>query len=132
MTAVSVVSREEAKKYGIFDLSCVTDKYITAKGIIEKPQDVTSDENYAVVGRYILRSAIMNELEFTKPGAGGEIQLSDAISAMTALGVKLYGHSFSGKKIDCGNQKGWLLGILNVAARDPELKSLIENFMREL
>lgn len=132
MTAVNIVSHDDAKKYGIFDFARQNGQCITAKGIIEKPQHVNSNENYAVVGRYILRSSIMNELLHTAPGVGGEVQISDAITNMVARGVKLYGYEFAGKKIDCGNQQGWLQAILNIAMQDKDLVGIIKNFMKDL
>lgn len=122
LLSVNVVDKENAKKYGI--LHAIADKgceIVIADSIIEKPQNVVSDENFAVVGRYILPGKIMSILSEVKPGVGGEIQLTDAIDRLAKNGEQLAGYKFSGKKIDCGNKCGWIEAILTVARTHEEI-----------
>ncbi len=131
MVAVDIVSKEEAKKYGILKPKKFYNSCIVVDEIVEKPQLIESNKNYAVVGRYLLTWEVMDELKRTNPGTGGEIQISDALTSMAKNGVNLNGYEFNGKKIDCGSKEGWVLGILSMAMQNESTRMVIKNFIGE-
>lgn len=120
MVAVKLVERNKANLYGILTEASQTADIISARGIIEKPDSISCDNNYAVVGRYLLSGRIIKALKSINSGVLGELQLSDAISYMVASGYKLYGYEFSGASVDCGNKVGWVSAILKMARINEE------------
>lgn len=129
---VEQVAQELVSQYGIVNIggaSLAAHQSLTLSGIVEKPAVDQAPSNLAVVGRYILPARILNLLEKTQPGAGGEIQLTDAIAAlMQEEFVDAY--RMQGKTYDCGSKLGYLEAILNYGIDDPllgqEFKQLIQ------
>jgi UTP--glucose-1-phosphate uridylyltransferase len=110
--ACEKVAKEDVNKYGIIDPESREGLTTKLKGIVEKPAIDTAPSSDAVVGRYILHPSIMRTLESTKPGVGGEIQLTDAIaSEVSTNGV--WAHHFGGKRFDCGSKKGFLVANIH-------------------
>ncbi len=112
VVAVEQVLPEEVSKYGIVDPETQEGKLMKLKGIIEKPAPEDAPSTSAVVGRYILHASILETLENTKAGAGGEIQLTDAL-AKQIDSPGLYGYQFSGKRFDCGSKRGFLVANIH-------------------
>ncbi len=105
------VPREKTSSYGIVDIdanAATSDKrLVKAKGLVEKPAPEKAPSTLSIIGRYILQPDIFDTLENQKPGAGGEIQLTDAISAQ--IGKKdVYGYRFEGTRYDCGGLTGFV------------------------
>ena len=99
--------------------------------IIEKPPPAEAPSNLGVVGRYVLAPEIFDALENTKPGAGGEIQLTDAIARLVdAGGVKAY--RFEGKRYDCGSKLGYLEATVELARNHPQLGDDFRRFLSAL
>lgn len=119
--AVEEVPRSETGKYGIVDVEAGGDRI---RHMVEKPRPEDAPSNLAVVGRYVLPARIFELLEQTTPGAGGEIQLTDAIAALLPEAPVL-AHRFAGKRFDCGNKAGMVRATLHFAARDPALRHLV-------
>ncbi|SDW27012.1 UTP--glucose-1-phosphate uridylyltransferase [Albimonas donghaensis] len=119
LVASMEVAPEETKSYGVLDVLERKDKFTRARGMVEKPAPEDAPSRLAVVGRYVLDSSIFEDLATQTPGAGGEIQLTDAIAAGIAR-VGLAGFEFSGKRFDCGSKSGMLAAKLHMAAGDPE------------
>ena len=119
--AVEDVPIEKTSSYGIVD---VDDKN-QMRNIIEKPLPEDAPSTLAVVGRYLLTPAIFDILENTQRGAGGEIQLTDAIADLLHKEPVL-AYRFAGQRFDCGNKLGYLEATINVAMEDPEIKSALE------
>jgi UTP--glucose-1-phosphate uridylyltransferase len=130
MAAAMNVARRDVCKYGILDVDYETDQLIIAKSVDEKPTVETAKSTYAIVGRYLLSYEIFDVLENLKPGAGGEIQLTDALLQMIPS-HGLVGFKFEGKRFDCGSKEGLFSAILNVAKRDETLRHVMENFYRD-
>jgi UTP--glucose-1-phosphate uridylyltransferase len=105
--AIEQVPRQDVSKYGVIDPESEQGTTIKVKGIVEKPSVETAPSTYAVVGRYILHPNIMKLLESQTPGAGGEIQLTDAIAREIEV-HGLHGCRFGGKRFDCGSKQGFL------------------------
>ena len=100
--AVEEVPHDQTHKYGIVDAAPITDRAALIKYVVEKPKPEVAPSNLAIVGRYVLPARIFGLLESTKPGAGGEIQLTDAIEAL--LGEqRVLAYRFDGTRFDCGS-----------------------------
>lgn len=124
MVATMPVAPEETKKYGILSVTSQDGNLLSASGMVEKPAPEDAPSREAVVGRYILDGSIFDTLETQTPGAGGEIQLTDAIAASTpSLGLS--GLRFSGTRFDCGSKAGMLRATLHLAIDDPEYAEVL-------
>jgi UTP--glucose-1-phosphate uridylyltransferase len=119
--AVEDVPRDKTSSYGIVDV----DAEGRLNQIVEKPAPEDAPSTLAVVGRYLLTPAIFDMLEKTGRGAGGEIQLTDAIADLLAT-ESVYASRFSGKRFDCGNKLGYIQATLEVARRDPEIRAALD------
>ncbi len=108
--AAMYVSDEDVSKYGNFKLAEKFDAHVAKHcvvGIIEKPKLEDAQSNLAVIGRYILQKEIVDVLTQTQKGAGGEIQLTDAIEEMRQSGMPLYATTYKGTRFDCGDLNGY-------------------------
>jgi UTP--glucose-1-phosphate uridylyltransferase len=114
--AVEDVPKDKTKSYGIVDV----DDAQRLKQIVEKPDPQDAPSTLAVVGRYLLTPAIFRKLEKTGRGAGGEIQLTDAIADLL-IEEPVYAFRFAGKRYDCGSKLGYIQATLDVAKADPEI-----------
>jgi UTP--glucose-1-phosphate uridylyltransferase len=119
--AVEEVPHADTGKYGIVDVDGGGDRI---RHMVEKPKPADAPSNLAVVGRYVLPPRIFELLEKTTPGAGGEIQLTDAIAALLTE-TPVLAHRFAGTRFDCGNKAGMVRATLHFAAADPELRHLV-------
>jgi UTP-glucose-1-phosphate uridylyltransferase len=127
LVATMEVPRAETSKYGILDPESVEGRLCRARGMIEKPAPDEAPSRQAVVGRYILDPSIFDDLARQTPGAGGEIQLTDAIAKGIGR-VGLAGFAFSGTRFDCGSKAGMLRATLHLASQDPEYCEVLEEF----
>ena len=107
LVAVEDVPREETNRYGILDVSDDDGRIAAAKGLVEKPAPEEAPSTLSIIGRYILQPEVFDELERQEAGAGGEIQLTDAM-AHTIGRVPFHGLRFEGRRFDCGNKAGFL------------------------
>jgi UTP--glucose-1-phosphate uridylyltransferase len=107
VVAVEQVTREDVSKYGIVESSQEDGPVMKLKGIVEKPSIDNAPSTSAVVGRYILHSSVLETLATQQAGAGGEIQLTDALVGQIES-PGLYGYRFGGKRFDCGDKRGFL------------------------
>ena len=124
---VETVPKDEIEKYGV--VSYENDNGLTSvTGIVEKPKPADAPSNLAVVGRYILTPEIFNILRTTGKGAGGEIQLTDAIAALLNK-EKVLAHAFTGKRYDCGNKLGYLQATVEYAFKHDELSQDFKNYL---
>ena len=116
--AVEEVPRDQVHRYGVVSLADSSAQRIVA--MVEKPAADVAPSNLAVVGRYVLPKAIFAALADVQPGAGGEIQLTDGISALLAE-HDIRAHRFAGVRYDCGSKFGYAQANMALALRDPEL-----------
>jgi len=100
-------------------------------GIVEKPKPDVAPSTLAVVGRYVLNPEIFGHLERVKPGAGGEIQLTDGIAALLAE-QRALAYEFQGVRYDCGSKLGYLEANVMFAMRHPEISSEFCEFVDSL
>lgn len=126
--AVEEVPREQTDKYGIVDAAPISDRAALIKHVVEKPKPDVAPSNLAIVGRYVLPGRIFGLLESTRPGAGGEIQLTDAIAALLAE-QRVLAYRFEGTRFDCGSKLGLVKATLHFALEDPALAAATRAFM---
>lgn len=120
VAAVVDIPREHTTKYGILDIESDHGSIAKARGLVEKPQPEDAPSTLSITGRYILRPEIFQQLEQQKTGAGGEIQLTDAMSDLIGT-VDFYGYRFKGTRFDCGSKVGFVEATLAYALADPEI-----------
>ena len=128
LIATMEVAENEVSKYGILDVTERHGPIVMADGMVEKPDPADAPSREAVVGRYVLDASIFEALSSQEPGAGGEIQLTDAI-ARSARDVGLAGFRFSGDRFDCGSKAGMLEATLHLASQDPEYADVLADFV---
>ncbi|MEM7208307.1 MAG: UTP--glucose-1-phosphate uridylyltransferase GalU [Pseudomonadota bacterium] len=126
-----VVPKEEVSSYGVVDGKDDGSNVLEVKGIVEKPKVEDAPSNLAVVGRYLLTPRIFELLENTGRGAGGEIQLTDAIAKLLAE-ERVLAYKFEGKRFDCGSKLGYLQAQVEFALEHPELKQEFAKYLKSL
>ncbi|MDU2672290.1 MAG: UTP--glucose-1-phosphate uridylyltransferase GalU [Clostridium sp.] len=125
---VQKVPANEVFKYGIISGKKIDKEVYMVNDMVEKPDINRSPSNMAILGRYIITPEIFNILQNTKPGKGGEIQLTDALSILREK-EGLYAYNFIGERYDIGDKLGFLQATVEYALRNPELK---EGFLKFL
>lgn len=118
---VQTVKDKDVCKYGIVDGKQVSDRVYTVKNLVEKPAVEEAPSNVAILGRYIIKPGIFDILAETKPGKGGEIQLTDALKEL-ATKEDMYAYDFKGKRYDVGNKQGFLEATVETALRRSDLR----------
>ncbi len=126
--AVEEISETETDKYGIIKPEQLYEGVSDIKGIIEKPTPDKAPSTLAVVGRYLLTPAIFHYLEHIEKGAGGEIQLTDAIAKLL-LNEQVLACQFKGTRYDCGNKLGYLKATIDYALQHPNLREAFKEHL---
>ncbi|HUJ25587.1 MAG TPA: UTP--glucose-1-phosphate uridylyltransferase GalU [Myxococcales bacterium] len=129
--ALMPVPEDQAHLYGCAAGTPAGDGNITVQKIVEKPPRGTAPSNLAVIGRYLLPPDVFTILEKVKPGAGGEIQLTDALAVLAQEG-RLVGVRFTGERHDAGDRLGYLQANIAYALKRPELREGLLAFMRKV
>lgn len=128
--ALMKVPLEDVNKYGIISGKKIEENLYEVKGLIEKPSPMEAPTNLAVMGRYVFTSKIFEMIDETKPGKGGEIQLTDAMYKLLAF-QGMYGYIFDGKRYDTGNLLGYLKTIVDYALRREDISESFKEFLKE-
>jgi UTP--glucose-1-phosphate uridylyltransferase len=110
------------------DVEPVGERIGRLKGIIEKPDPVDAPSDLGVVGRYILNGSIFKQLRQTRPGSGGEIQLTDAIDALMR-DEPVFAYEFFGRRYDCGDKLGYLQATVEYGLKHPELGPAFADYL---
>lgn len=131
MVATMEVPLEKTSAYGILDVAEDMGALVRAKGMVEKPKD-NPPSNLAVIGRYILAPTVMQNLNKLKQGAGGEIQLTDAIADEIQEGRDVYGLRFRGQRYDCGSKAGFLQATVAFGLARDELKVEFAEYLHDI
>jgi UTP--glucose-1-phosphate uridylyltransferase len=127
--AVQNVAREETASYGIASVEPVSPGLGKMSAIVEKPKPEEAPSTLGVVGRYILSPRIFHFLENLRPGAGREIQLTDAIGRLLRE-ESVFAYEFNGRRYDCGSKLGYLEATVNYALKHPELADDFRAFLQ--
>jgi len=122
--ALMRVPGDEISRYGCAEIAETRGKLHRVQGLVEKPPHGEAKSDLAVMGRYVLTPAIFEALRETKPGALGEIQLTDAIGRLLESGV-VWGLEFEGELLDVGTPAGWLATNLRLARQYPEFQAAV-------
>lgn len=130
---VQEVLQKNVSKYGIIKPKNQIDaKTVMVEDFIEKPSIEEAPSRMAALGRYVLEPEIFSYLKSTRPGKGGEIQLTDAILAMKKDKDKLYAYNFDGNRYDTGDKFGMFVANVEFGLRHPELKDRAKDYLKEL
>ncbi len=128
---VQDVPRADTRSYGIVDARKVADRVEQVGAIVEKPKPEEAPSTLAVVGRYILTPRIFHHLENVRPGAGGEIQLTDGIAGLLKQEA-VHAYTYAGKRYDCGSKEGFLEATVELALAHPEVGARFREYLKSL
>ena len=129
MVAAMEVPESKTSSYGILDIREDMGSVVSVKGMVEKPPVSEAPSNLAVIGRYILTPDVMRNLNKAKSGAGGEIQLTDAIAQEIASSDNVYGFRFRGQRYDCGSKAGFLQATVAFGLARDDLRGEFSEFL---
>ncbi len=132
IVAAMEVPVERTSSYGVLDVAEDMGSVVSVKGMVEKPKAGEAPSNLAVIGRYILSPKVMNNLDKLKPGAGGEIQLTDAIAKEAETPGTVYGFRFRGQRYDCGTKAGFLQATVAFALARPDLNEEFSAYLNDM
>ena len=128
--AVEKINPAQSSSYGIVAGTLTASGVHRLTGIVEKPLPQDAPSNLAVVGRYVLSSNIFNYIRNLQPGAGGELQLTDAIASLLKA-EPVYAYEYQGVRYDCGSKLGYLKATVDFALRHPEVSSDFAAFLKQ-
>ncbi len=129
--AVEEIPKTDTDKYGIVAVRGAPSSVAEIESIVEKPKPAVAPSTLAVVGRYILTPRIFEKLDKVQRGAGGEIQLTDGISALLA-DERVWAYRFEGKRYDCGSKLGYMQASVEFALRHTEIGSDFATYLATL
>ncbi|RME17281.1 MAG: UTP--glucose-1-phosphate uridylyltransferase [Alphaproteobacteria bacterium] len=132
MVAAMEVAREKTSSYGVLDIAEENGRLLKAKGMVEKPKPEDAPSNLAVIGRYILPPQVLRNMPNVRKGAGGEIQLTDAIAAEISHGRPVHGYRFEGRRFDCGSKAGFLQATVAFGLAREDLRDEFSAYLEQL
>jgi UTP--glucose-1-phosphate uridylyltransferase len=132
MVAAMEVPIEKASSYGVLDVAEDLGSIVQVKGMVEKPKSADAPSNLAVIGRYILTPKVMDNLNKMKQGAGGEIQLTDAIAEEATTPGQVFGFRFRGQRYDCGSKAGFLQATVAFGLSRPDLREEFSAYINDM
>lgn len=131
VVAVQDVPREDTRLYGTIAPGAENGRMVEVKGIVEKPKPAEAPSTLCVIGRYILTPNVFAELERKQVGAGGEIQLTDALARLIGT-TPFHGYRFDGQRFDCGDKVGFLHANIAVALTRPEIAGPLRKLLKTM
>ncbi|XDA98168.1 UTP--glucose-1-phosphate uridylyltransferase GalU [Sulfitobacter sp. LCG007] len=131
MVAAMEVAPDKASSYGILDVEDENGETMSVRAMVEKPKAGEAPSNLAVIGRYILSPDVLTSLDQTQAGAGGEIQLTDAIAQQISK-EGVYGYRFHGQRFDCGSKSGFLQATVAFGLARDDLRDDLAAYLREV
>ena len=129
LISVHRVSKEDAQQYGMISTKDNDGNLMKLSNIIEKPKPEDAPSDLGVVGRYVFSNKILAFLEKTKPGAGNEIQLTDAIKAMLS-DLPVFAYKFEGTRYDCGDKLGFIKANIEYALKNEKFGNELEEYLK--
>jgi UTP--glucose-1-phosphate uridylyltransferase len=130
LVATMEVDRDQTAAYGILDVGGERGATARVRRMVEKPKPEEAPSNLAIIGRYILSPSVFTHLDALKAGAGGEIQLTDAIATEMAERDNVYAYRFRGRRFDCGSKSGFLQATVSFGLQREELREEFEDYLR--
>ena len=124
LAAVMEVPRDQTYRYGILDIEKDEGRLVSVRGLVEKPDPKDAPSTLSIIGRYVLQPQVLAELGNHRSGAGGEIQLTDAMAA-TIGPVPFHGLRFEGRRFDCGDKIGFLEANIAFALNRPDMADAV-------
>jgi UTP--glucose-1-phosphate uridylyltransferase len=131
IVSVVEVDPKETSKYGILDADPPVEGVTKIRGLVEKPAPEKAPSNLAIIGRYILTPEIFEILENKEVGAGGEIQITDAMARLLKT-QNIYGYRYEGIRFDCGDKAGFQMANLAFSLDRPDIRERLLPFIRQL
>ena len=132
IVAAMEVAPEKASSYGVLDIAEDRGAIVKVKGMVEKPKREDAPSNLAVIGRYILSPKVLTNLNKMKQGAGGEIQLTDAIASEVDSKEGVYGFRFRGQRYACGSKPGYLQATVAFGLARPDLRDEFNAYLQDM
>lgn len=132
MVAAMEVPRSKTSSYGILDVEDDREQVVSVRAMVEKPDPEKAPSNLAVIGRYILTPEVLETLDGQGKGAGGEVQLTDAIAAEISANRNVWGFRFRGQRFDCGSKAGFLQATVAFGLARDELRDEFADYLREM
>ncbi|MDA8424246.1 MAG: UTP--glucose-1-phosphate uridylyltransferase GalU [Nitrospiraceae bacterium] len=129
--AIQKVPKSQTQHYGIIDGKRIEDGIYLVKDLVEKPSPHEAPSNLAIIGRYILTPEIFSSLENTKPGKGGEIQLTDGLRLLMNK-QPIYAYEFRGKRHDAGDKLGFLKATVEFGLKNKEFGEEFRSYLKKL
>ncbi|MBL6864110.1 MAG: UTP--glucose-1-phosphate uridylyltransferase GalU [Rhodospirillales bacterium] len=130
LVAVEDVPKEDTSKYGILDVISDDGTIANARGLVEKPSPEVAPSTLSIIGRYLLQPEVFSQLDLQQTGAGGEIQLTDAIAKTIGV-VPFRGFRFKGKRYDCGDKLGFLEANLAFGLDREDLRAGVREVLKK-
>ena len=130
MVAAMEVPAAQTSSYGILDVDMSVGPVLPVRGMVEKPAPEAAPSNLAVIGRYILSASVLDHLDRRQAGAGGEIQLTDAIAEEIRNGRRVSGFRFRGERYDCGSKAGFLQATVAFGLARDDLRDEFQSFLQ--
>jgi UTP--glucose-1-phosphate uridylyltransferase len=131
VVAVVDVPRDQTNRYGILDVSSDDGRVAAIKGLVEKPKPEVAPSTLSIIGRYILQPEVFDQLDQKMVGAGGEIQLTDAMAKLIG-GAPFHGYRFEGKRYDCGDKVGFLEANIAFALARADIGEQVRTAIEEV
>ncbi len=131
LVAVEDVPRDQTDRYGVLDVTEDDGRLARAQGLVEKPKPADAPSTLSIIGRYILQPEVFQELDKQEKGAGGEIQLTDAM-AKTISKIPFHGMRFDGRRFDCGNHFGFIEANVAFALARENMRNQIRDMLKNL
>ena len=128
MVAVTDVPREHTSRYGVLSIGKDDGCLVEVKGLVEKPDPAKAPSTLTIIGRYVLLPSVVRHLANLERGAGGEIQLTDAMARMIGESP-FHGVRFEGRRFDCGDKAGFLEAQIAFALKRPDLGPIVRAFL---
>jgi UTP--glucose-1-phosphate uridylyltransferase len=121
IVAVVEVPREQTRRYGVLDVVGDDGALVRARGVVEKPEPAVAPSTLTIIGRYIIQPEVFGHLAALKPGSGNEIQLTDGLDKLIAVGQPFHGLRASARRYDCGDKLGYLEANVALGLRHKQL-----------
>ena len=132
MVAAMEVPNHKISSYGVLDVNTHVGNVVSVNGMVEKPKRDEAPSNLAVIGRYILSPQVLRNLDSTSVGAGGEIQLTDAIAREIEDRRGVFGYKFEGTRFDCGSKSGFLQATVACALERDDLRDELMEYLQSM